>query len=80
MRAWIQRFRHFGTRHQVELSEGLRDGFVVAIFFVLMIFGLSCIPHVDDHRNVILGLYVIVGSLGVATLAWKLWGSGRRRR
>ena len=72
MRAWIQ-------RNQIELRDGLRDGFAVAIFFVLMIFGLPCIPH-DDNRNVILGLYVLAGSVGMATVVWKLWGSGRRRR
>jgi hypothetical protein len=73
MRAWIQ-------RNQIELRDGLRDGFSVAIFFVLMVFGLSCISHEDGDRNVILGLYVLAGSVGMATVAWKLWGSGRRRR
>ena len=68
MRAWIQ-------RNQVELRDGLRDGFAVAIFFVLVIFGLSCISHDDADRNVILGLYVLAGSVGMATVAWKLWAA-----
>jgi hypothetical protein len=68
MRAWIQ-------RNQIELRDGLRDGFSVAILFVLMV-----ISHEDGDRNVILGLYVLAGSVGMATVAWKLWGSGRRRR
>jgi len=70
-RDWIQ-------RNQVELRVGLHDGSVVAIFLVLVIFGLGCIPHVDDDRNVILSLYVLAGSVGMTTLAWKFWGSGRR--
>ena len=68
MRAWIQ-------RNQVELRDGLRDGFAVAIFLVLMVFGLSYISREDYDRNVILSLYVLVGSVGVATVTWKLWGS-----
>ena len=39
-----------------------RDGCALAIFFVLLIFGLGCIPHVDADRYAILGHYVLAGS------------------